>query len=216
MALDPKSSASEMALPNLTAKTSILGLQPGQQLILASNNLSCLKPRGLKTRFGFLEKIIVGDKLECARKVSFMTEIKKRPTKEEHYADMLRTVRTATSCHYFFGLGQAHIKRCTVERLCNAVQEYQAFQRLGSHPNIISFQAAFEDVDSVHFITSPYCSGGTLLDRLTAETGTPVSESQLATYFKQVVEAVSWCHDKGDSASLEIWSPPYQAAVYQV
>lgn len=78
------------------------------------------------------------------------------------------------------------------------MQEYQAFQRLGSHPNIIKFKGAYEDSNSVHFITSPYCSGGTLLDWLNADTGIPVSEGQLATYFKQVVEAVSWCHGKGE------------------
>lgn len=97
----PKSSASEIAPPNLTADPSILGLQPGQQLTAASNNLICLEPRGLKTRFGFLQKIIIGDKLECARKVSMKTEIKKRPTKEKHHAGMLRTVDTVNSLHCF-------------------------------------------------------------------------------------------------------------------
>lgn len=96
-------------------------------------------------------------------------------------------------------LGQASVIQCQADRLC--IHAYQAFLRLGSHWNIVSCVEAFEDGDSVHVITSPYCSGGTLPDRLTADTGAPVSESQLANYFKQIVEAIGWCHTRGEATS---------------
>lgn len=210
MALDAKSSASQIGptqQPNRTENFSVLGLQPDQHPSLVPTNLSCPGARGRKTRFGLLHKLVVDGKAEYAHKVSSKAELARESSKEQHHACMLRTVIISHPLLLCAWTGICP----TVTNLTGCAQEYQAFQRLGSHRNIVNFVEAFEDGDRVHLVTSPYCSGGTLLERLTAGTGAPVSESHLAKHFKQVVEAVGWCHRRGEATSHQPYSQGYTA-----
>ncbi|KAM3131260.1 hypothetical protein pb186bvf_016578 [Paramecium bursaria] len=62
------------------------------------------------------------------------------------------------------------------------------------HPNIIKIHELFQDQYHYYLITE-FCEGGELFDRLSAER--VFTEKNAAEYMKQLLSAVSYCHEKG-------------------
>ena len=65
------------------------------------------------------------------------------------------------------------------------------------HPNIIKLYEIFEDPRHVYLIMEQ-CKGGELFDRIIArvESGQMYTEKQAANIFKQIMYAISYCHDQ--------------------
>ncbi|OHT15340.1 AGC family protein kinase [Tritrichomonas foetus] len=63
-----------------------------------------------------------------------------------------------------------------------------------NHDNIVSLHDFFEN-DSFYFIVIDYCEGGTIFDYIMK--GNQLREPQAATIFKQIVDAIEYCHKKG-------------------
>lgn len=83
--------------------------------------------------------------------------------------------------------------------------EVQLLRDVQPHPNIIRLVDVFEDRDDVHIITE-MCRGGELFERIKArkDASTPVeeggtggkfSERESALIVRQILDAVSYCHD---------------------
>lgn len=67
------------------------------------------------------------------------------------------------------------------------------------HPNIIKLHEVYEDKRSLYLITEE-CTGGTLFERIfntTCRNKKTLSEKKIATLFKQLIEALFYCHALG-------------------
>ena len=65
------------------------------------------------------------------------------------------------------------------------------------HPNIIKLFEVFED-SKYFYLINELCTGGELLDRIVKrKTENPFTEREAAIIFKQLVSAISYCHDIG-------------------
>jgi len=65
------------------------------------------------------------------------------------------------------------------------------------HPNIIKLYEVFED-EKYFYLIIEFCEGGELLQRFRERNlkGKPYKEKEIAEIFKQIVGAVSYCHEK--------------------
>eukprot|EP00825_Cyclidium_porcatum_P045113 TRINITY_DN6771_c0_g1_i3.p1 TRINITY_DN6771_c0_g1~~TRINITY_DN6771_c0_g1_i3.p1 ORF type:complete len:455 (+),score=106.20 TRINITY_DN6771_c0_g1_i3:263-1627(+) len=75
-------------------------------------------------------------------------------------------------------------------------EENQFFDELNilkeiDHPNIVKVFEHYQD-DKYHYLISEYCSGGELFERI--KEISPFSEKVAATYMKQILSAISYCH----------------------
>lgn len=66
------------------------------------------------------------------------------------------------------------------------------------HPNIIKLYEIFENEDSFHLIMEE-CKGGEIFDRITEriESQHMYSEKEAALIFRQIMSAISYCHNNG-------------------
>lgn len=62
------------------------------------------------------------------------------------------------------------------------------------HDHIVALHDFFEDQDNFYLVLD-YCEGGSLYDLI--RNGPRMREPQVATIFRQIVEAVSFCHARG-------------------
>ena len=62
------------------------------------------------------------------------------------------------------------------------------------HKNVVSLHDFFEDENNFYLVLD-YCEGGSLYDLI--RTGVRMREPQVATVFRQIVEAVAFCHARG-------------------
>ena len=64
------------------------------------------------------------------------------------------------------------------------------------HPNIIKLYEIFED-EKYFYLIIEYCDGGELLHRIRErnEKGNPFKEKEIAEIFKEIISAISYCHD---------------------
>ena len=64
------------------------------------------------------------------------------------------------------------------------------------HPNIIKLYEIFED-EKYFYLIIEYCEGGELLHRIRErnEKGNPFKEKEIAEIFKEIISAISYCHD---------------------
>ena len=62
------------------------------------------------------------------------------------------------------------------------------------HPNIIRFYEACEDLDN-YFLVLELCTGGELFQKI-SDNG-KFSEADAKHIFKQIIEAVNYCHING-------------------
>ncbi|KAJ4981554.1 hypothetical protein NE237_032391 [Protea cynaroides] len=73
-------------------------------------------------------------------------------------------------------------------------REVQILQHLTGQPNIVEFNGAFEDRQSVHLVME-LCAGGELFDRIIAKGH--YSERAAASLFRSIVNVVHICHFMG-------------------
>ncbi|XP_052859880.1 ribosomal protein S6 kinase alpha-4 [Anopheles cruzii] len=77
-----------------------------------------------------------------------------------------------------------------------AKQEMEALRRCEGHPNVVRFVERMEDKDHIYLILE-LLDGGELLQRIQEQEDQRLSEPQARTYFRQMVEAVSFMHRNG-------------------
>ncbi|CAN6481155.1 unnamed protein product [Victoria cruziana] len=82
----------------------------------------------------------------------------------------------------------------TLEDVRSVKLEIEIMSRLSGHPNIVDLKAVFEEEDYVHLVME-LCAGGELFHRIDKHGA--FSESDAAVLFKQLMEVVMYCHDKG-------------------
>ncbi|XP_031495576.1 calcium-dependent protein kinase 26 isoform X1 [Nymphaea colorata] len=85
-------------------------------------------------------------------------------------------------------------KLVTLEDVRSVKLEIEIMARLSGHPNIVDLKAVFEEEDYVHLVME-LCAGGELFHRIDKHGA--FSESDAAVLFKQLMEVVMYCHDKG-------------------
>ncbi|CAK75108.1 unnamed protein product (macronuclear) [Paramecium tetraurelia] len=62
------------------------------------------------------------------------------------------------------------------------------------HPNIVKLYEMYQD-DNSYFLISEYCDGGELFEKI--KFVLILTEKEIASYMKQILSAVSYCHSKG-------------------
>ncbi|CAD8044646.1 unnamed protein product [Paramecium primaurelia] len=62
------------------------------------------------------------------------------------------------------------------------------------HPNIVKLYEMYQD-DNSYFLISEYCDGGELFEKI--KFVQILTEKEIASYMKQILSAVSYCHSKG-------------------
>ncbi|CAD8061384.1 unnamed protein product [Paramecium sonneborni] len=62
------------------------------------------------------------------------------------------------------------------------------------HPNIVKLYEMYQD-DNSYFLISEYCDGGELFEKI--KVVQILTEKEIASYMKQILSAVSYCHSKG-------------------
>ena len=64
------------------------------------------------------------------------------------------------------------------------------------HPNILKLYEVYED-EKFFYLIIEYCDGGELLHRIRErnEKGNPFKEKEIAEIFKEIISAISYCHD---------------------
>ncbi|CAD8053433.1 unnamed protein product [Paramecium sonneborni] len=62
------------------------------------------------------------------------------------------------------------------------------------HPNIVKLYEMFQDENS-YYLISEYCDGGELFEKI--KFVQILTEKEIASYMKQILSAVSYCHSKG-------------------
>ncbi|KAL0393469.1 UNVERIFIED_CONTAM: Calcium-dependent protein kinase [Sesamum latifolium] len=72
--------------------------------------------------------------------------------------------------------------------------EIEILTKLSGHENIVDLKAVYEEEDYVHLLME-LCAGGELFHRI--EKQGRLSEHEARIIFKQFVEVVMYCHDKG-------------------
>ena len=76
----------------------------------------------------------------------------------------------------------------------STVAEVEAALRLSTHSNIAALHSVFYGSDSL-YVVMELCEGGDLLSRINASEG--LREGRAAALFRDVVNAVHHCHDRG-------------------
>ncbi|XP_076928778.1 calcium-dependent protein kinase 17-like [Bidens hawaiensis] len=72
--------------------------------------------------------------------------------------------------------------------------EIEIMTRLSGHPNVVDLKAVYEEEGYVHLVME-LCAGGELFHRL--EQQGRFSESEARVLFKDLMQVVRFCHDKG-------------------
>ncbi|KAL6961823.1 calcium,calmodulin-dependent protein kinase [Sarracenia purpurea var. burkii] len=72
--------------------------------------------------------------------------------------------------------------------------EIEIMTRLSGHPNVVDLKAVYEEEDYVHLVME-LCAGGELFHQL--EKHGRFSESDARILFSQLMQVVTYCHDKG-------------------
>lgn len=72
--------------------------------------------------------------------------------------------------------------------------EIDILTKLSGHENIVDLKAVYEEEDYVHLLME-LCAGGELFHRI--EQQGRLSEHEAHVIFKQLMEVVMYCHDKG-------------------
>ncbi|KAJ4849450.1 hypothetical protein Tsubulata_013948, partial [Turnera subulata] len=73
--------------------------------------------------------------------------------------------------------------------------EIQTMHRLQGHPNIVGIREVYQDDDFVHLVME-LCAGGDLFD-LIQKKGSVRSEAEARVMFRQLMQAILYCHDMG-------------------
>ena len=88
------------------------------------------------------------------------------------------------------------IEKSKITDLQTFKNEIEILSRM-DHPNIIKLFEVFED-SKYFYLINELCTGGELLDRIVKrKTENPFTEREAAIIFKQLVSAISYCHDIG-------------------
>lgn len=72
--------------------------------------------------------------------------------------------------------------------------EIDILTKLSGHENVVDLKAVYEEEDYVHLVME-LCAGGELFHRI--EQRGRLSEHEAHVVFKQLMEVVMYCHDKG-------------------
>lgn len=72
--------------------------------------------------------------------------------------------------------------------------EIEIMTKLSGHPNVVDLKAVYEEEDYVHLVME-LCAGGELFHQL--EKHGRFSESEARVLFRQLMQVVAYCHDKG-------------------
>lgn len=72
--------------------------------------------------------------------------------------------------------------------------EIDILSKLSGHENVVDLKAVYEEEDYVHLLME-LCAGGELFHRI--EQQGRLSEQEAHVIFKQLMEVVMYCHDKG-------------------
>ncbi|XP_078161008.1 phosphoenolpyruvate carboxylase-related kinase 1 isoform X2 [Carex rostrata] len=72
--------------------------------------------------------------------------------------------------------------------------EIEVMARLSGHPNVVDLKAVYEEEEYVHLVME-LCAGGELFHRL--EKHGRFSEHEAAVLFRNLIEVVMYCHEKG-------------------
>ncbi|XP_052189362.1 calcium-dependent protein kinase 26 [Diospyros lotus] len=72
--------------------------------------------------------------------------------------------------------------------------EIEIMTRLSGHPNVVDLKAVYEEEDYVHLVME-LCAGGELFHQL--EKHGRFSESEARVLFRQLMQVVTYCHEKG-------------------
>lgn len=72
--------------------------------------------------------------------------------------------------------------------------EIEIMTKLSGHPNVVDLKAVYEEEDYVHLVME-LCAGGELFDQL--EKNGRFSEAEAKVLFRDLMEVVMYCHDKG-------------------
>lgn len=72
--------------------------------------------------------------------------------------------------------------------------EIEIMNRLSGHPNVVDLKAVYEEEDFVHLVME-LCAGGELFHQL--EKQGRYSEAEARVLFRQLMQVVMYCHDKG-------------------
>ncbi|XP_031476660.1 calcium-dependent protein kinase 25-like [Nymphaea colorata] len=82
----------------------------------------------------------------------------------------------------------------TPEDVRSVKLEIEIMAQLSGHPNVVDLKAVFEEEDYVHLVME-LCEGGELYQLL--ENHKLLSEAEAVVMFKQLMEVLKFCHDKG-------------------
>ncbi|KAF5729941.1 calcium-dependent protein kinase 26-like [Tripterygium wilfordii] len=82
----------------------------------------------------------------------------------------------------------------TPEDVRSVKLEIEIMIRLSGHPNVVNLKAVYEDDDYVHLLME-LCAGGELFHRL--EKHGRFSEYDAGVIFRQLMQVVLYCHEKG-------------------
>lgn len=72
--------------------------------------------------------------------------------------------------------------------------EIEIMTKLSGHENVVDLKAVYEEEDHVHLLME-LCAGGELFHRI--EKQGRLSEHEAHIIFKQLMEVITYCHDKG-------------------
>ncbi|XP_059642577.1 calcium-dependent protein kinase 26-like [Cornus florida] len=82
----------------------------------------------------------------------------------------------------------------TLDDVRSVKLEIEIMTRLSGHPNVVDLKAVYEDEDYVHLVME-LCAGGEVFHRL--EKHGRFFECEARDLFKQLMQVVMYCHDKG-------------------
>ncbi|CAI5474832.1 unnamed protein product [Closterium sp. Yama58-4] len=83
--------------------------------------------------------------------------------------------------------------RCAAD-VADVRREIEVLEQLGHHAHIVQLHATFEDVSAVHLVMQ-LCHGGELFHEIVRRER--FSEADAAVVFRQLAEAVAFCHARG-------------------
>lgn len=82
----------------------------------------------------------------------------------------------------------------TEDDVSNITLEIEIMSRLSGHPNVVDLKAVYEEENYVHLVME-LCAGGELFHQL--EKCGKFSEGEARVIFKQLMQVLMYCHDKG-------------------
>ncbi|CAI5940913.1 unnamed protein product [Closterium sp. NIES-64] len=83
--------------------------------------------------------------------------------------------------------------RCAAD-VADVRREIEVLEQLGHHAHIVQLHATFEDISAVHLVMQ-LCHGGELFHEIVRRER--FSEADAAVVFRQLAEAVAFCHARG-------------------